>query len=292
MIESSSIPITRLNKFMLIIEKFVEKFKIYFAYFKIRFMNEIQYRIAALAGILTQFAWGAMYIMLYTAFLSNGTSDSYTIEQMSTYIWLQQAFLLLFHMYVDREILEQCRDGGIAMELVKPVDLYSIWHARVLGRKLAVVLLRATPLIIICSLPMLGQYRIIPPSSIATFLFFILTLVLSALVLMSYSMIMYAIVMRNITFKGIAVTFRIINEACSGLLIPITFMPDFIIKILQFTPFYYMQNAPYNIYIGAINAPNEILKIVLIQIIWIVVLTFMGRNILRKQLRKVVVQGG
>lgn len=40
----------------------------YFAYFKIKFLNEIQYKVAAIAGVLTQLVWGGMYIMLYTVF--------------------------------------------------------------------------------------------------------------------------------------------------------------------------------------------------------------------------------
>ena len=36
----------------------------YFSYFKIKFLNEIQYKVAAFAGVCTQIAWGAMYIML------------------------------------------------------------------------------------------------------------------------------------------------------------------------------------------------------------------------------------
>lgn len=40
----------------------------YFSYFKIRFIYGLQYRAAALAGIVTQFAWGFMYIMIYETF--------------------------------------------------------------------------------------------------------------------------------------------------------------------------------------------------------------------------------
>ena len=109
-------------------ENTINSLKVYMAYFKIKFLNEIQYKVAAIAGALTQFAWGFMYIMLYTAFLKEGTSD-YSISQMSTYIWLNQAFFALFNMWsIDKEILEQCRIGTVSMELVKPISLYNIWY--------------------------------------------------------------------------------------------------------------------------------------------------------------------
>ena len=40
----------------------------YLTLFRIRFIAGLQYRAAALAGIMTQFAWGGMTVLLYRAF--------------------------------------------------------------------------------------------------------------------------------------------------------------------------------------------------------------------------------
>lgn len=273
--------------------EFFIKINIYFAYFKMKFLNEIQYKIAALAGIATQFAWGGMYIMLYTTFLANGSSSDYTIQQMSTFLWLQQALLMLFNSWtVDKEIFEECESGQISMELIRPINLYSIWHARTFGKKVAATFLRMFPIIIICSLPFLGEYKLTPPVNIGAFIVFVITLMLSALILMSFIMLMYIVVMRNVSSKGVHLIFRIIIDFFSGATIPIAFMPDILVNILKYTPFYYMQNVPFNIYIGYISSPEEIAKIILIQIIWLIVLTTVGKKIMNNQLKKVVVQGG
>lgn len=270
-----------------------KKTKIYLAYLKIKFLNEIQYKIAALAGIITQFAWGGMYIMLYTAFLKNGNANDYSVVQLSTYIWLHQAFFMLYNTWsVDRDILEQCQTGSIAMELVKPIDLYSIWHAKTIGRKVALTLLRAIPILSICSMPFLGEYSISSPQNIQVFLLFIVTLILAALVLMAYLMFLYVCAMKLISSKGIKLAFQIVLEALSGAVVPIAFMPDIVIKVIKLTPFYYMQNIPFNIYNGYITNSYEILKIILLQILWIIVLSVIGRIIMRKQLRNIIVQGG
>ena len=42
--------------------------KKYFSFFRLRFAMGLQYRIAALAGISTQFFWGLMEIMIFRAF--------------------------------------------------------------------------------------------------------------------------------------------------------------------------------------------------------------------------------
>ena len=67
---------------------------------RIRFANGMQYRAAALAGIVTQFAWGGMYLILYHTFYQSGTGAfPMDMQALSAYIWLQQAFLALFMIW-------------------------------------------------------------------------------------------------------------------------------------------------------------------------------------------------
>ena len=42
--------------------------KKYLSFFRIRFLNALQYRAAALAGMVTQFFWGGMLLLLFAAF--------------------------------------------------------------------------------------------------------------------------------------------------------------------------------------------------------------------------------
>lgn len=267
--------------------------KIYLSYFKIKFLNEIQYRTAAIAGASTQFVWAGMYIMLYTAFLKDGSASDFSIRQMTTYIWLQQAFFAFFNIWnVDKEIEEQCRLGDIATELVKPISLYSIWHAKSLARKTAMVTLRALPILIFAIMPFLGQYQLMAPKSALALVVSIITMILSVLVMLSFIMIMYGVILKTVTSDGIKTMFGLVMDFASGGLIPIPFMPEFLINILKFTPFYYMQNVTFNIYNGYISSAGEIIKILILQVCWIILLTYIGKRMINKQIAKVVVQGG
>ena len=273
--------------------RLAQKIKIYLAYSKIKFLNEIQYKIAAFAGVITQFAWGGMYIMLYCTFMKNGNADTYTIPQMCTYIWLHQAFFLLFNFVsVDKDILEMCKTGGVALELVKPIDLYYIWHAKTLGKKIAATSLRALPIFIICTMPFLNQYKLTAPVNIGAFFLFVITLILSLGLIIAYVMLLYIIVMKTTTTQGIKLTFQLVMEFCTGGAIPIAFMPNYMIKILKFTPFYYMENVSFNIYNGYISDGAEIFKIILLQLFWLTILTILGKKMMNKRLSKLIVQGG
>ena len=265
----------------------------YFAYFKIKFLNEIQYKVAAIAGICTQIAWGAMYIMLYTVFLNNSSNKTMSISQMSTYIWLQQSLFMLFNIWsVDNNILEQIKDGSISMELLKPVELYKIWHAKTLGRKLALVILRVIPLFIICNILPLGIYGFSLPTDLKVGILFLITLILATLLVMSYIMLIYIAVIFTKSQRGIKMVFQLFAEFFSGLVIPLAFLPDVLINIIKFTPFYYMQNLPFNIYIGYTKDLKEIIFSIIVQILWIIVLTIFGKIVLKKKIKKIEIQGG
>ena len=76
------------------------------------------------------------------------------------------------------------------------------------------------------------------------------------------------------------------------MVIPIAFMPDNVIKVLRFTPFFYMQNLPFNIYIGYVTDEKEIFISIIMQIMWIIILTIIGKTVLSKKIRKIEIQGG
>lgn len=275
------------------LKKLIRMIRIYLSYFKIKFLNEIQYKTAAIAGASTQFVWAGMYIMLYTAFLKDGSASDFSVRQMATYIWLQQAFFAFFNIWnVDKEIEEQCRLGDIATELVKPISLYSIWHAKSLARKTAMVTLRALPILIFAIMPFLRQYQLMAPKSALALVVSIITMILSVLVMLSFIMIMYGVILKTVTSDGIKTMFGLVMDFASGGLIPIPFMPEFLINILKFTPFYYMQNVTFNIYNGYISSAEEIIKILILQVCWIILLTYIGKRMINKQIAKVVVQGG
>ena len=128
--------------------------KKYWSFFKMRLIAGLQYRAAALAGMSTQFVWGTMEILLYRAFwLESPEKFPMGMEALSSYIWLQQAFLALFAMWNwEGDIIESVKTGTVAYELLRPTDIYSMWMARSIANRLARASLRMVPVILIGSL--------------------------------------------------------------------------------------------------------------------------------------------
>ena len=82
--------------------------KKYLSFFRLRFAMGLQYRVAALAGIVTQFFWGFMEIMIFRAFYrTDAAAFPMTLSATSSYIWLQQAFLAFFTAWMmENEIFD------------------------------------------------------------------------------------------------------------------------------------------------------------------------------------------
>lgn len=68
---------------------------------------------------------------------------------------------------------------------------------------------------------------------------------------------------------------RPFTELFSGGLIPLPFMPETFVRIVQLTPFGAMQNAPLRIYSGHI-AGAELGQTLLLQVFWLAVLGTMA----------------
>lgn len=266
--------------------------KCYLSYFKLRFINDLQYRAAAWAGIATQIFFGLVYIMIYIAFYESGQKSlPMELPQLITYVWLNQLFLTLLSLfYKDMELFNLVKTGNLAYELVRPKNLFFMWYIKILGQRFSKVLLRAIPgLIIILLMPKgLGM---IPPVSVEHFLLFVITL-LSGTLLMATIIVLYPILtIYTLNEKGIVEMVISIAEIFSGLIVPIPFFPKFLKVISSCLPFQYVSDLSFRIYVGNISISAGLTGL-LIQIIWTIILMALGYFLMQKALKRAIVQGG
>ena len=266
--------------------------KTYFSVFKMRMINGLQYRTAALAGVATQFFWGFMFIMIYEAFYQNrAAATTISLKQLIDYIWLQQAFLAFIMLWFrDLEIFNMITGGNIAYELCRPCSIYGFWYAKLIAQRISAALLRCSPILIIAFL-LPKPYGLSLPPIIAACVLFVTTLVLGLLVLVAISMFIYISVFITMSPSGSLLMIGVFGEFLAGMIIPIPLMPQWLQRIAYFLPFRLASDLPFRIYSGNISTKEGIMSI-LVQIIWLAVLVISGRVLLGKALKRVVVQGG
>lgn len=266
--------------------------KKYFSFFRLRFTMGLQYRTAAIAGMLTQFFWGAMNILMYHAFYeSDPSAFPMTMEATATYIWLQQALLMLFAAWmVEHEIFDDILSGNVVYELCRPVDVYDMWFFRSMANRLSRAVLRCAPILLVAAFLPEG-YGVSAPASMEHFLLFLLTGILGFLVTIAFFMLVYALTFYTISPGGLRILVSSVVEFFAGAIIPLPFFPERLRAVFEFLPFAAMQNVPLRVYSGSMSA-EEMEQAIVLQVFWLIALVSIGKGLCTVALRRMTVQGG
>lgn len=266
--------------------------KKYLSFFRLRFVMGLQYRAAALAGIVTQFAWGFMEIMVFHAFYrADAAAFPMSFAATSSYIWLQQAFMALFAAWMmDNEIFDSILNGNIAYELCRPIHIYDMWFSKNIANRISRAVLRCFPILLVAAwLP--HPYGIDAPASMLHFLLFFITLMLGLAVVVSFCTLIYALTFFTISPQGLRILFTSMIEFFAGAIIPLPFLPEKVQAVVELLPFASMQNVALRIYSGSMSS-YEMKKAIALQVFWLVVITVIGKLLCRYAEKRVTIQGG
>ena len=266
--------------------------KPYVSLLRVRFLNGLQYRAAALGGLTTQLFWGIMLVFIFKAFYGDADSaGGFLYKDLVSYVWLQQAFLSFQMLYDwDGELLDMITTGGISYELCRPVKLYQVWYVKLLSKRLARGVLRFAPIIIIAFL-LPHPYNLSLPQSPISFLLFLVTLFFGLFLLVAISMLIYISVFKTMSPIGSMTVFGLIGEFFSGHTIPIPLMPVWLQEICMLMPFRWSVDFPLRVYSGSIGTSEAVTGIA-VQSFWIILLVLVGAFIMKRITRLSVVQGG
>lgn len=266
--------------------------KAYYSLLKMRLLKGLQYRIAALAGVSTQFFFGFIFIMIFQAFYASTTNPQpISLRELIQVVWLQQCFLVFIMLWFrDTELMKMILTGNIAYELCRPIDLYNFWYAKLIAQRLSGAILRCLPIILLTSL-LPYPYNFSLPPTILSFILFLITLTLGLILIVAISMLIYISMFYTTSATGSLLIFGVIGEFLAGLVIPVPLMPNTLKYITYILPFRYSSDLPFRIYVGNIGVTEALLSII-IQLVWIVLLLILGKLWMKKALTKVIIQGG
>lgn len=264
----------------------------YLSFFRLRFIMGLQYRAAALAGMVTQFAWGFLEVMVFQAFYrAQPEAFPMTMSATVSYVWMQQAFLALFATWMmDNEIFEAIASGNISYSLCRPIRIYHMWFSQSTAVRVSRAVLRCFPILIVAAfLP--KPYGIAKPASAWHFALFVVTLAFGLLVTVAFSMFVYVSTFFTLSPQGVRIVFTSMADFFAGAIIPLPFFPPKWQRVLELLPFASMQNVPLRIYSGSMTG-EEMGRAVVLQVIWLAVLVLLGSGLCRMAEKKATIQGG
>lgn len=264
----------------------------YLSIFRLRLVSRLSYRAAALAGVMTQFFWGFIIIVVFLAFkrASPGATDM-SDGQFASFVWLQQAFLTFVMLWFrDPELFELIVSGNVVYELVRPRGLYPSWFAKLAAQRLAAAALRCLPILAVAFfLP--PPYRLMPPASPASAGLFAAALMIGLLIQVSISMYIYILTFITLNPYATMIFLATLGEFMAGMVIPVPLMPSWLRGIAMALPFRLVSDLPFRTYSGHIP-PLEALAGIGQQVLWLAVLVAGGLWSMARVQRRATIAGG
>lgn len=264
-------------------------FQVYLAFAQKSFQKRMQYRIANLAGLTTNFFFLLVQIFVYTAFYASRTGPQpLNLNEVITYFVLCQAFLMLMPLWGgSAEIADTIKDGSVALQLTKPVDFQTYWFADECGRASYYLLMRSLPTFLLSSLffkPAIPQQAVIFVSFTASML---LAISLSAMITIAT----YSTAFWSLDATGINQIAMSVVTFFSGMLVPIALWPEWLAHIPRWLPFEGLLDVPFSIYLGKITGVHVWIAIGK-QAMWNLFFIGLGRVLLNRGFSRLVIQGG
>ena len=266
------------------------------ALFKLRTMESLQYRAAALASVSISVFWALIELTVFTVFYTyaeNKGAAALTFPQMLAYIWLGQAMFPLIALSIDGELLTKITNGDVGVELCRPLDLYFHWFAKTAAGRLGGFWWRGLiTLAIGCAMPV-ANLRLTPPVSAEGFALFLVSIASMFLLCTSYGMLITTIRICVTWGEGPTNMLLLLGSVLSGSYLPLPMWPQFLQKFLFIQPFAGQLDLPVRLYSGAIEpGSGEAAAVFALQLGWTLLFIIAGRLIMRGKISRIIIQGG
>lgn len=261
---------------------------IYWEVIRIRFLAMLAYRVNYYSGIIIYTLNIGVYYFLWTAVYGGASSlNGMTAVQMSTYVavsWMARAF---YYNNLDNEIASEIREGAVAVQLIRPYQYLLVKGAQGFGEGLFRLLLFSIPGMMVVSF----VFPIELPAVGMVWLKFVLSMFLGFLINVQINLLVGILTFFFLNNRGLLRAKRNIVDLLSGVIVPISFYPEWAQAILTWLPFQAISYLPSMILVKGLSGA-AFLHSISMQAIWCVVLCVPIVLIWRKAKKVMTVQGG
>ncbi|SDN51785.1 ABC transporter permease [Acetanaerobacterium elongatum] len=246
--------------------------KSFFEVIKLEIKEDVQYTFGFMISVAVQPIIMLINIALFTSLYSyNGaeTIKGYDLGQMIWYFTATHFIWVIVFNFTDHRISERILSGELAMDMLRPMDLFTYELGLSIGLRITALFTELLPGLLVYSLIYFPSFMSLP-----SVLKFICT-VLMAFVLMymiNFLAGLFAFILKsNAAVTGIKTMLMML---LGGSYIPLEFYPQLAVQILAFLPFEYIFYWPIQFFLNtaASNAPGAFIRVLAIQAAWIVVL--------------------
>jgi len=255
---------------------------------RIGFVNILAFRLRYFTGIFTYLINVTVYYFIWSAvFRSGGAIAGYDLGQMLTYVavgWILRSF---YWNTVDQEMSYEVLEGKIVNELIRPLSVQGMWLARAAGESTFRLMLLTAPtaVLVVLLFPVRG------PSSAAHLALFCAAALGSFVLVGAINFLIGTCAIHLTSILALIRAKFWMMELLSGVLIPISFFPDWARAPLAWMPFEHIAYTPLQIYLGKLTT-GQAARMLVVQWAWAAALIWLGALWWRSSIRRITIHGG
>ncbi len=268
---------------------------LYLHFVRLSFLEFLAYRLRYYTGVVSYtifvagnyYLYGALYASRPAATGETVTLGGLTLAEMVTYVGLSWIGRSFYFNNVDRDLSGQIREGHISMLLVKPVHAQTMYQFQALGEAAFRLLLFTLPIIVVVG----PLFRLLPAARPALYGWTLLSFLLALLVNTQLNFLVGCLAFYLKNILGVIRAKMVMMEFLTGVMVPFTFFPEWVQRVVGWLPFQAISYIPVMTYLGR-REDGELLKGLLLQAGWAVALLVAGRLVWNRAVRHVTLQGG
>lgn len=267
-----------------------KKLQKYWGLFNINLQRSMVYRFSFFSSFLADVVKVCVMLAIWVAvFKQRSTIAGFDYPMMITYLLISQGLnnIYGFQNAAERLITGKIVNGTIGFDLLKPVKFTNARLAENFGQ----TVLR----VVFVILMLLGFKLFMPelsaPFSVTYAILFVISSFTGFFIMFSVSLMSGLLAFWLMNSWGVRNAKDAIINFCSGALVPIAMLPEWLQSIVNVLPFKNIIYVPTMIYMGQYSIETALMNIAL-QIFWAVALWFLLQGLFALAIRKVTINGG
>ncbi len=263
--------------------------KLYLKILSNNFKTMSSFRFDYIIDILFSLTFLTVQVYTWKALFSYGVnvSGGVDLNSMIAYSIISMATASVTSSGIMREINSMVTSGEIGHRLLLPVDFKRHFLYTNISQNIFNTLYNCLPQLLIGIL----IFHLSFDFRLLNLLLFIVSLIMGFLINFYFNFIMGLTVfwLKNSYFLGCMT--NAITTLFSGRTVPLWFFPSWLLGISAFLPFRYIIFEPTSILLG-VNSYAESIRVIFIQILWILILYVLGEIVWKSAKKIVFAQGG
>ena len=262
--------------------------RLYWKIARLQFQQQLAYRTANLAGLVTNAFFGYIRAaILLAAFAGPREIAGYDQLDIVTFTWVTQALIMVVNLWSGLEVGETIRSGAVVSDLSKPFSYLGYWLARDYGRAAYFLLFRFTPILLAGQL----TFGLRWPTSALIWLATLASLALANAIAFAWNFMLELTGFWTLQTKGIRQLALGVMLFLSGFVVPIRLFPDGLRQVALVLPFASVSQLPCDVFLGRALG-IDLLAVLSQQAFWAVVMLGLAQAMVVVATRRVVAQGG